>query len=560
MEQSRSRPVNRKRLLGLVLATMLLGVPAAPAMAGLARERPVAADRPPSVLVKLRGDHSLEATRELAGRHGLTVLRDLEAISWVELGVVGRDPRDALAALRADPAVAAVDAGAPGERLEPALRPRDPAWDVTFQGGLSFAWHYTLTNFPAAWDSSRGGAGAPVAVIDSEFDTEHPDLKDKFLTGYNADSGHPAYRTSNVRASSVPELHGSHVAGLVGAATDNGIGVSGASFDSPIIPVKVSTAFSPGGRVDAKFVADVSEAMTWVAGRGAGVVNLSLGTPRFHQPMQDAVNLLRGRGIVVVASAGNEQDTSERGVPNYPAALQGVIAVAATDPGDRATPFSTNGDFVDLAAPGSSIVSTWDTRAPSSLGVAGYESLSGTSMSAPIVAGLAGLVRARRPDLTPEEVELVLAQSARDLGVPGKDPVYGFGRIDAAGALSAAAAYQRPQPVQVQEAPAPAPSAPVARPQKVLSRLALRTPSRVRPNRTIRVRGQLRPANPAARLRLQRLRGRRWTTIASTRTRSGRFLFRFRARPRGTLRLRVLVLGDASRQRAASRVVRVRVR
>ncbi|MBI5106182.1 MAG: S8 family serine peptidase [Solirubrobacterales bacterium] len=424
---------------------------------------PAAAARPPSVLVKL---HRGETAAAVAARHHLTVLRRFPQIGWVELGARrGHGARAAASALRADAAVRATDAVVPGEGIGFHFTPRDPVFNqqVTYNDdGTQVAWHFVKPNFPVAWDVSTGRADVRVAVIGSEFDTDNPDLKEKLLERYNAASGTAGYHTGSVKATGGETFHGSHTSGLVGARTDNGIGVAGACFDCGIMAIKIGGAPS-GNFVDASFLGDVTEGILYAADHGASVISMSLGGPRPHAPLQDAVNYASGKGVVLVASAGNSQQ-SNPGVPNYPAAYDHVIGVGATDKDDNIAEFSTNGAFVDVAAPGKRVLSTTDPNDPQVLGFfepagqpqAAVGIKSGTSMAAPIAAGLAGLMRTIRPDLTPDEVESLMKKTARDLGAGGQDNVYGAGRIDAGAAMQAAKAYVRPAPPP----PPPAPPAP----------------------------------------------------------------------------------------------------
>jgi subtilisin family serine protease len=219
---------------------------------------------------------------------------------------------------------------------------------------------------------------------------------------------------------------------------------------------------SSGTFVDAKFIGDITEALIYAANNGASVANLSLGGSRPQQSLQDAVNYATSKRVVVVASAGNSQQ-SQPGTPNYPAAYSNVIAVGATDRTDRIGDFSTNGSFVDVSAPGVDVLSTTDVNDPEvqtfeqNPPQAAISVKSGTSMAAPIVAGLAGLMRSVRPDLTPAEVDLLLKRSSRDLGAAGHDPIYGAGRVDAGAAVAAARAYQRPRPATPPPPPPPPP-------------------------------------------------------------------------------------------------------
>jgi serine protease len=391
-----------------------------------------------------------------------------------------------------------------------------------------------------------------VAIIDSEFWTEHPDLKDKLLPGLNLsplDTPFGTYRTPNVRGTNAdPQFHGTHVAGLVGAATNNVIGVSGAGYNTPIIPIKVNFS-SPS------IVADVAEAIDYAVSRGPVAINMSFGGQAFHPSWQDALSRARSRGILPVASAANDQ-IQKPGFTFYPAAMAGVLAVGATTPSDQIAFFSSTGDFVDVSAPGDPIFSTWDERLTSNVGATGYFVEGGTSMAAPIVSGLVALMKSRRPDLTPDEVESIIESTAVDKGLSGKDQNYGYGRIDAGRALATAAAYQRAVPVA---APVPA-----AAPSFVTSRVSFRSRSlSVRHGKLFTLYGRVQPAVAGLRVRVQ-LRGARkpsFHTIRTVRSGSGgRVVARLRIRKRGKYALRLGVVSTGTLVGSKSGVISLRVR
>ena len=406
----------------------------------------------------------------VATRHGVELVRSFPWIDWYELTSPAgtTDGRDFARQVSSDPEVKATDAIAPGEHLLTQFTPRDTAWGPTLMlnTGEQLQWHFAKANFPAAWDRTTG-KGVTIGIIDSEFDTTHPELSAKIRNPYNTSSGTANYHTGNTRATNVNQLHGTHVAGLAAASTDNGAGVSGAGFDALITPVQINTTFQPGtgNPVDANFVTDVTEALGYMAGQGVAVVNMSLGGTRNHQPLADAIASLRASGVTIVAAAGNFQQSSPN-APIYPASYPGVIAVANTQADNTLNPSSSNGNWVDIAAPGTNIVSTWDTADPQAAfnGEPGnYNAISGTSMASPIVAGLVALMKSVRADLTPDEVEALLKGTATDLGSSGPDPQFGSGLINAAAAVNAAAAYVRPVP------PAPAPAPPPAAPADTIA-------------------------------------------------------------------------------------------
>jgi subtilisin family serine protease len=527
-------------------------------------------------MAKLQPFSAASATA-VAARNHLTLRTTIPEIGWASY--TARGPAAAAsAALARDPGVWRTGAAHPGVRVELDQTPSETI--ITNQGTVtagqltaSWNWHWTLTNFPAAWDIARG-EGQRVAVIDSEFDTEHLELKPKLLTGKNFDSGTVGYRTTSVRANDLDiqsqTLHGSHVAGLVAAVSDNANGTPGACFDCVVIPYKTGLRGGAPGTpqtTDAKFVSDVSEAITDVANRtDVRIISMSLGTDRMHPAMRDAVAYALGRGKVIVASAGNGQ-LNNPGVQNYPASFPGVIGVGATQPDDNIAPFSTNGDFVDISAPGHGILSTWDSRIPANAPAAiapthgvGFKSLSGTSMATPIVSGLVALMLQLRPDLSAAEVQGILEASAVDLGAPGKDPVFGAGRIDAFRTLQNTQAYVRPGP------PAPPPdtranarffwSCKIGGKKVAAGRKGF--VGVVRRQKLICT-GRTQPAIRNARLEIQRFAARRgYVRIGRVKTNNrGRFGFTRRVTTLGSWRVRVAYGGDVRLKPSGSLAVKV---
>ena len=190
-------------------------------------------------------------------------------------------------------------------------------------------------------------------------------------------------------------------------------------------------------------VSSLARAIVWATDRGARIVNLSLGVPRSSRTLEEAVRYARDRGVLLIAAAGNSYNGPN--APIYPAAYPEVIAVAATTSADGHASYSSAGPYVDLAAPGGdpegsqdSTPENWITSTYWTEGRSSYGRLSGTSQAAAHVAGVAALVMAANPNLTNDEVEGILEATALDLGAPGKDSVYGHGRIDAQAAVTAA--------------------------------------------------------------------------------------------------------------------------
>jgi hypothetical protein len=277
--------------------------------------------------------------------------------------------------------------------------------------------------------------------------------------------------------------------------------------------------------------------------------------------MQDAINLALSRGKILVASSGNSQ-LNNPGVPNYPAAFAGVIGVGATQPDENIAPFSTNGDFVDVSAPGHGILSTWDQRIPENVAPPGippthgigFVNLSGTSMATPITAGLVALMLQRRPDLSAGEVQRILEASAVDLGAPGKDPVFGAGRIDAFRTLQNTIAFTRPPDTR----------------KRVrffwsckVGRRTIKAgkPGFVPVSRGTRLtcKGRTQPALRKVRVQVQRFVARRgFVRIGTVKTSNkGRFGFVRRIGTLGNWRVRVAYGGDAARRSSGSLSVKV---
>jgi subtilisin family serine protease len=286
-----------------------------------------------------------------------------------------------------------------------------------------------------AWDTETGSSGMVVAIIDSGLDRVHPDISGNLWTnagetnnGLDDDgngliddlNGWDFGDDDNNVAHGCPDSgHGTHVAGIVAAAGNNGIGVAGVNWDAQLMPLKVSADSIAGCFIDSL---DVAAAITYATNKSAKVINMSLGGPH-SVAVETAANAAQTAGVVLVAAAGNETNSDPSG--SYPAALASVIGVAATDRKDARASYSNFGSWVSLAAPGTAIRSTLPIAEGS------YGFLSGTSMASPVVAGIAALVRSQYPALNPAEVEARLLASCESIGSSG----VGAGRVNAVRAL-----------------------------------------------------------------------------------------------------------------------------
>lgn len=271
-------------------------------------------------------------------------------------------------------------------------------------------------NAPEAWYITTGSTNVTLAVLDTGVSLSHPEFSGRLVAGWDF--------ANNDSNPDDDHGHGTHVAGIAAATGNNARGIAGVSWRTRIMPVKVLNANGSGSH------SMIINGIQFAANNGAHVINMSLGGTSYSQAMQDAINYAHNRGVLVVAAAGNcggsnysQNGCSYQNQTNYPAAMNRVLAVAATTRTDTRSSFSNQGSYVDIAAPGSDIYSTWPGNS--------YKYQSGTSMAAPFVAGLATLIRARYPSYTPAQVAQAIVHNAVDLGSPGRDNAFGCGRINA---------------------------------------------------------------------------------------------------------------------------------
>ena len=269
---------------------------------------------------------------------------------------------------------------------------------------------------PQAWDAHEGDPGVAIAVVDSGVDVAHPDLAGRVTQTYNAVNGGTDV-TDEVG-------HGTFVAGVAAATGNNGIGIAGASMGASVMAVKVADS---GGEVWSDAVAS---GVVWSADHGAKVINLSLGSATTSQVESDAIAYATGKGVLVVAAAGNGATST----PSYPAAYPQVVAVGATDAAGHRASFSQFGPWVTVGAPGTHITGTAPT-AGSVFFPADYAVADGTSFSTPIVAAEAALLWSVRPGASAGEVRQAIVRSAHGYANLG----LGAGQVDFRAAYDALA-------------------------------------------------------------------------------------------------------------------------
>ena len=304
--------------------------------------------------------------------------------------------------------------------------PNDPYYAETGTWGQSYAdlWGINRIYAPEAWPMSTG-QGVLVAVVDTGADTTHPDLAANLNT---TNSWNYLSNSSNITDDNG---HGTHVSGTIAAVGNNGLGVIGVAYQAQILPIKFLDANGSGSS------ADGASAIEYAAEHGAKVISNSWGGP-YSQAITDAVTFAHNMGAVVIAAAGNSSSNANL---YSPAGAPYAITVSATDPSDKFASFSNFGSKIDVAAPGVDVLSllaansTFAQTQTANIVGGNYLRLSGTSMATPHVAGVAALLLAEYPNLTPEQVRYLIQSGAQSLDPLGRDNYTGYGMINAATSL-----------------------------------------------------------------------------------------------------------------------------
>lgn len=286
--------------------------------------------------------------------------------------------------------------------VSPDLVPNDPYYGS--------AWHLPKIGASSAWDSSQG-AGVTIAILDSGVDSAHPDLAARLVPGWN-------FYDNNANTADVYG-HGTKVAGAAAAAGNNGVGVASVASQSKIMPIRITDLTGRG------YWSMIAQGLVYAADHGARIANVSFLGLSSSLTTQNAAQYMKDKGGLVIVSGGNT------GLQENYAQTTTMIPVSATGSNDARASWSSYGNFIAVAAPGAGIWTT--TRG------GGYGAVSGTSFSSPVTAGVVALMMAAKSTLPNTQVESLLFSTAVDLGVAGRDPYYGHGRVDAARAVQAAA-------------------------------------------------------------------------------------------------------------------------
>ncbi len=340
----------------------------------------------------------------LVRRHGATIIKPLKLINAQAMLLPARLPEKAKAALLKEKGVIRIDddillrispkpenPGSQGkEKKEKPLPPQILVWGAD------------RIDSEIANAAGHSGAGVKVAVIDTGIDPGHPDLN--VAGGINTINPRKGYNDDNG--------HGSHCAGII-AALNNAIGVVGVAPGASLYAVKALNRQGSG------YLSDIIQGIDWSIDNGVQVISMSFSANIYVPSFYEAVAAAYANNITLVAAAGNNYG----GPVSYPAAFPEVIAVSATDQSDNLANFSNRGPQIELSAPGVSIFSTYQDS--------GYEVLSGTSMSCPYVAGTAALIISSGRASSNYAIRNILADTADDLGIPGRDNSFGYGLVDA---------------------------------------------------------------------------------------------------------------------------------
>lgn len=356
---------------------------------------------PNEVLVKFSSDYTREINNRTIRRSGGKTLDEISGIGAFVLEVDEGEVDQTIEYLQQQENVIYVEPNYLVEMTD--VIPNDPSWGNQY--------NLAAIRAPQGWTLNTGAVWVTIAIVDSGVDLTHPDLFVRILPGYDFVNNDSIAQDDNG--------HGTHVAAIAAASSNNAVGISGVNWGANILPVKVLNASGNGT------YARTAAGIVWATDRGAQVINLSLGGASPSFVLNDAVNYAYQRGVILVASTGN---AGISGVL-YPAAYDPVIAVGATDSTNSWAGFSNYGAEVDVVAPGVNIYSAY-------IG-GGYGYRSGTSMSAPHVSGLAAILWGI-PGNGPANIRTIIETTAQDLGNPGWDNYFGYGLIQMDAAIQQA--------------------------------------------------------------------------------------------------------------------------
>jgi thermitase len=361
-----------------------------------------------TVIVQFRP--GVSATAQQAALGSATVASTINGLDAKVVRVTG-DPATAAAALNRS---AVVQYAEVNKILRATATPNDARFGELY--GMQ------KIQAPAGWDAAGLGAfpatgGPKVGIVDTGIRATHEDLSGKVANCARSQGVVPVLGGSIQEGTCADDNgHGSHVAGTIAAKANNTVGVAGVAFNSPLAICKAL-----GGPLGTGATSDVANCITYLKDKGARVISMSLGggdSTTLHNAV--AYAYANGAGALPIAAAGNDGNSTV----NYPAGYAEVVSVAATDQNDAKASFSNTNPDVEVAAPGVNVLSSYNSSDSS------YTTLSGTSMATPHASGVAAIIAGKNPSFNAASIRSKLDASIDDLGTPGRDPSFGFGRVN----------------------------------------------------------------------------------------------------------------------------------
>lgn len=358
------------------------------------------------VRLMVKRDPSAQMSEQMATLSAASIANSsLSEVGWEVIEVDASAAPALMAELQATQGIVEVT---PDYPLELLWDPNDPGYVEDHQ------WSLDKIGANIAWEFSTGEE-IIVAVIDSGIDPNHPDLVGRVVTGYNF--------YDNTTDTTDLCGHGTHVSGIIAGATNNAIGMAGVAHQAKIMPLKVIGDDCLGN------YSRLMQAIIYAVDHGVRILSITSGGGYDHNGLHDAIKYAESKGVLVVVAAGNRGND----LPFYPGSFAESFTTAGTDQNDHQYVNSNYGQQIDMSAPATTIYSAYYNATDGST----YAYMSGTSMAAPHVAAVAALILAVDPKLPLDALKNALIDSAADLGEPGWDPIFGWGRLTAWRAVAA---------------------------------------------------------------------------------------------------------------------------
>lgn len=399
------------------------------------------------ILAGLKSADALSQAKQIAAKHNLSIERFITGINAVVFNTNGQDITAMMETLAQEKIFTYIETnGVARSRIEDEKEVKKSNFFGLLSESAFNDPHYDdqyalqILGAEQAWELSTG-EGITISVIDSGVEIDHADLKNRVVPGYDALSDsdeEDAGDVSRLNHFISSYKHGTHVAGIIAAEANNKKGIVGIAPDAKIMPVKIfpdladffSTSREESDDAQITTSAIMSDAIVWSVDHGADVINMSLIMNFESETVTRAINYALDNNVAVVVSAGNQRQIDN--ARNTLAAVEGVIAVGATNSNNEITSYSNSGDYLTVVAPGHNVISS----IPALLSSGSTRLMSGTSMAAPYVAGIAALLKAHHgATATPAWIKSRLEATSQDLGDNGWDELYGHGLVNAHRAL-----------------------------------------------------------------------------------------------------------------------------